>query len=79
MLSPLRKHPDVIALLAICLALFINIGAQKAVGRLESRVQQRQHEIFRVRQLVDSELRRQGPVLRDGILVLRDSLRSIRP
>jgi hypothetical protein len=78
-MSPLRKHPEVLALTAICLALFANIGVHRVAERVQGRLMQRQDEIFRVRQLVDSELRRQEPVLRDGILNLRDALRCLRP
>jgi hypothetical protein len=70
----LRKHPDVFALLVLGFALFANFGAQRVVQAVEG-------ERMRVRELVHVE--RPGkivvPVVREGILNLKDTLRCLRP
>ncbi len=67
----LRKHPDVLALLAIGFALFANFGVQAAVQGFE-------RDRLRVRELIQVERPRLDPV-REGILILRDTLRCLRP
>ena len=67
----LRNHPEIFALSAICLALFANIGLQRAIQEVE-------RETFRVRQLVvDSDrLPQRIEPIREGILVIREVLRA---
>jgi hypothetical protein len=70
----LRKHPDVFALLVIGFALFANFGAQRAVQAFEG-------ERIRVRELIHVERPNKVvvPVVREGILNLKDTLRCLRP
>lgn len=68
----LRKYPEIFALSVIGLALFANLGVRKAIEGVD-------REAFRVRELVmDPEFRRPDPV-REGILILKETLRCLKP
>lgn len=71
----LRKHPEILALVIIGLGAFANYGVRKAVQEVD-------RETFRVRQLVlDPEFGRStaADAAREGLLVLREALRCLKP
>ena len=68
----LRKYPEIFALSVIGLALFANLGVRKAIEGVD-------REAFRVRELVmHPDFRRPDPV-REGILILKETLRCLKP